>query len=352
MAGGGGDQEVVNRSEPFAQQLPFVQKAFGLADKRLQSQTNNPDAGKPTGDPNDPFGFRKQANDAGLPFLPFFQGDTVAGLGEDTLRAQGLGRTAARGIRDRNSNASSSLDDLINSDGFTGTSDFSSAALDTLAEGQGPAAGNPFVDSIIDASTRGMQSQFAQQRNLRSSQATNQGAFGGTRAALAQGQADAAFNQSVGDLEANVRFNDFNRSELADAQSRRDQAGFIGMQGDIENRNFQNNLTASDTNFRNNLSALDRVAGQNAQDTLPAEILSMIGKQNDDQTQRLIDAEMLRFNFERDSTDLALNPFNNTINQFSGPTTSTQSASGGGGGFGNVLGGALVGAGAKSIFNN
>lgn len=141
---GGGDQEVSQTSEPFRQQLPFVQDVFGYAKERFDTLPRN---------------------EQGLPTLEFFPGSTVAPQGADTLRAQDMARGVAGDI------------DLNNRFG-------QDAMLSMLRrfDPNDPTL-SAYADSVLNPIRREGQLMLGRD----DSRAVAGGSFGGSRAALTRG---------------------------------------------------------------------------------------------------------------------------------------------------------------------
>jgi hypothetical protein len=382
MSGGGGDQEVNQKTEPFAQQLPYVQNVFSLADARRRQQTpgafpqafdslNSGPAGTglqvnnrgnfyyngvdgtpiPTTGPNSGFynniipgrpqsggairgaqtqfgnvgpagsigtpnvgtpqfiggvagnapqqgpqnSFQQSAEAYGLPTLQYFPGQTVAGQTQDTRIGQGLARGAAGNVALNNEQGTAALQRLL----------------------RGPNVNNdPTLNAFADAATRPLYAQQDSALSENDDRAIAQGAFGGSRQALSRQDIRDSTTRQVGDVRAGIYNNAYNQQ-------------FAGQQ-----------------------NAIAQLGAVNSQQTQPAQIFSQIGAQNEEFNQQNINAARERFEFERDAPDLALNQYANLINQFSGPTASTQTQSAAGLGTGQALvGGALTGLGARSLFS-
>ena len=373
MSSGGGDQEVKQTSEPFRQQLPFVQQVFGLADARRRSLTPgatpvgnfniNPGIGATGGGfnfggrfpgsfnftnpiPNPPsFGgvgapvsgpggidsnfdsaFRNRAAQFGLPTLEFYPGETVAGLSDDTIRGQLLARNGAANVAGNNEAATGAFNRLLSSNPF------SNPALDSLLRNPDPTR-DPTVEAFANAATDPLVRNRDALLGADDDRAIAQGAFGGSRQALTRGQIRNDFAERVGNVRSQIYNNAFNQQLGAQRDALAIAAG-----ADSTNRNTQ-------------LSALSSLPTLNSAQTAPADIFSRVGAQRENFSQAKIDADRERFEFLQSAPDLALNQFSNLINQFSGPTTSNQVISGGGSSLGNIAGGALLGAGARSLFS-
>lgn len=157
---GGGKQEVVQNSEPFRQQLPYVQDVF------RQAQANY-----------------RQGPDQ------FYPGQTVADQSQDTINAQVMARA---GAGNQNFNAA-----------------YGNAAFRRLLQNPDP-ANDPTVNRFAEAATRPLYGDLANQLNADDGRAMSQGAFGGNRLALARGSTLNDGLRTIGDVRAGIYNNAFN----------------------------------------------------------------------------------------------------------------------------------------------
>jgi hypothetical protein len=378
MSTGGGDQEVVQSSEPFAQQLPYVQQAFGLAGNRVASLGaqggvsfngyNNRGNARMHYNPYNPGNtYGQQSYSGGYnPYMggtsygPYIGGTSYGPMpggdyGYPTSPPTGPGPLPPvvpstpggvnpSGISTNNFSqvfhdraqryglptldfypgqtvANQSIDTMTGqalARGGAGNialnNEAGTAALNRLLQNPDPTR-DPTVARFADAATRPLYSQMDSMLSQDDDRAISQGAFGGSRQNLTRGQIRNDFAQRIGDVRAG-----------------------------IYNQSYQQQLQAQQ-------NALGQLGAVNSQQTAPADIFSRIGAQNENFSQALIDAERERFDFEQSAPDLAINQFSNLVNQFSGPTKSQQVISGGGpSAFGTALGVGLTGAGAYGLF--
>ena len=257
---GSGAATTTTVQRPFAEQLPFIKDVFSSA---------------------------KTQFDQGP--LQAFQGQQVAGFDPATLLAQEQQLAAAGQLTPQ-------IQEALN-------------ALKSRFAGADP-ANDPTVNAFADAATRPLMQQSQEQilPGIQSN-AIQQGAFGGSRQAITEGQAVEGATRAIGDVRAGI---------------------------------FQD---AFKTQQQQQLQALQLAPSLFSQASLPATLSSEVGSQREQLQQAEIDAAMRKFNFEQAAPGQNLNQFSNLINQFSGVGGSTESTATAArpGGLQSALSGAALG---------
>lgn len=134
-----------------------------------------------------------------------FEGERIATVGDPEIRqarqmieqAVPRGQQAIRSAREQITGQAGFGSQLM---GFAPTTGFSAAGTfdaDTAASYM-----SPYMQAVVEAQKRGVKGEFAKQQAERAAQAAQAGAFGGSRFAIMESEADAALSQQLADIEA------------------------------------------------------------------------------------------------------------------------------------------------------
>lgn len=288
--GGGGGTEVVPTG-PFGPQIPFIMQLFNEADRLYQQGPPQYPGFSTVAQPNQTLqqsqqgigdfvagqqgtnqdainaaaGAATQNNSvsgAAQPLVPNLQqgimellnsgGNPLAQLGQNTAGgAAGAINAATGGVQGPQQGAGGAAgpDPRFNLPGAPQLSGSGINIAPTLQANLSGSGLNPFIEDTIGAATRSLTNNF--QRNVIPSigdNAAGAGQFGGTRHGIAQGIAAGDYQQSVGDVTAQLFAQGFDRNIQAQQQALQQvgqtqaQQGAFGLQGANLAEQIRNNV--------------------------------------------------------------------------------------------------------------
>lgn len=130
----------------------------------------------------------------------------------------------------------------------------------TKTSGSGFGGQNPYLQPMMDSITNQVTTNF--NRNVMpqiSSQMMATGGYGGSRQGVIEANAMRDMNQGLANSLANLGLQDFNAMRGYDLGLRGNDLGFAGLDAQIAQNNFNNNLTGAQFG----LSIFDRLMGNN-----------------------------------------------------------------------------------------